>query len=307
MRLPCPTGRARRRAPAGSGSDAHGRCRPPRGGSGRSAGSKGAWPWPALCADADAEADADATVISDRAAASSWGDRARGTSPWVESVDDRPQQLPGHAVRGPVGRGPEPAGPVAPEPRCRCLGPRGPEALRTKSGGRRHAPMVGTDPQPSRPPGHGRRRPSVHGRTGRRKTAGNARGAARGAPGTGSEVLRGLVGHVRPRAARSTTGWARQSTTPDRRSRTVGRSCTGWGGTTMHRQATLDPDLFLPEPDAGETWATVVSVDDHVVEPAHTFEGRLPPVWPTGPRGSSRPTRATRCGSSRVGATARSA
>ena len=38
----------------------------------------------------------------------------------------------------------------------------------------------------------------------------------------------------------------------------------------------LDPDLFLPEPTVREPWATVVSVDDHVVAPAHTFEGRLP-------------------------------
>ena len=35
-------------------------------------------------------------------------------------------------------------------------------------------------------------------------------------------------------------------------------------------------DLFLPEPDAREVFCTIISVDDHVVEPAHTFEGRLP-------------------------------
>ena len=35
-------------------------------------------------------------------------------------------------------------------------------------------------------------------------------------------------------------------------------------------------DLFLPEPDQREVFATIISVDDHVVEPAHTFEGRLP-------------------------------
>ena len=40
--------------------------------------------------------------------------------------------------------------------------------------------------------------------------------------------------------------------------------------------APLDPGLFLPEPEAREVWATVISVDDHVVEPPHTFEGRLP-------------------------------
>jgi len=38
----------------------------------------------------------------------------------------------------------------------------------------------------------------------------------------------------------------------------------------------LDESLFLPEPEPREVWATVVSVDDHVVEPPHTFEGRLP-------------------------------
>jgi predicted TIM-barrel fold metal-dependent hydrolase len=33
---------------------------------------------------------------------------------------------------------------------------------------------------------------------------------------------------------------------------------------------------FLPEPDPRETWATIVSVDDHVVEPPEIFEGRFP-------------------------------
>lgn len=40
--------------------------------------------------------------------------------------------------------------------------------------------------------------------------------------------------------------------------------------------AQLDPELFLPEPDPREVLYTVISVDDHLVEPAHTFEGRLP-------------------------------
>jgi predicted TIM-barrel fold metal-dependent hydrolase len=38
----------------------------------------------------------------------------------------------------------------------------------------------------------------------------------------------------------------------------------------------LDQELFLPEPDPREMWVTVISVDDHVVEPPHMFEGRLP-------------------------------
>ena len=37
-----------------------------------------------------------------------------------------------------------------------------------------------------------------------------------------------------------------------------------------------DDDLFLPEPEPREVRYTVISVDDHVVEPAHTFENRLP-------------------------------
>ena len=35
-------------------------------------------------------------------------------------------------------------------------------------------------------------------------------------------------------------------------------------------------DLFLPEPEPREVRYTVISVDDHVVEPPHMFEGRLP-------------------------------
>jgi len=33
---------------------------------------------------------------------------------------------------------------------------------------------------------------------------------------------------------------------------------------------------FLPEPERAERRYTVISVDDHIVEPPHTFEGRLP-------------------------------
>lgn len=37
-----------------------------------------------------------------------------------------------------------------------------------------------------------------------------------------------------------------------------------------------DAELFLPDPMPREVKYTVISVDDHVVEPAHTFEGRIP-------------------------------
>ena len=38
----------------------------------------------------------------------------------------------------------------------------------------------------------------------------------------------------------------------------------------------LDAELFLPEPEPREVRYTVISVDDHVVEPAHLFETWLP-------------------------------
>jgi predicted TIM-barrel fold metal-dependent hydrolase len=38
----------------------------------------------------------------------------------------------------------------------------------------------------------------------------------------------------------------------------------------------LDPKLFLPEPEPSDVRYTVISVDDHVVEPAHLFETYLP-------------------------------
>jgi predicted TIM-barrel fold metal-dependent hydrolase len=38
----------------------------------------------------------------------------------------------------------------------------------------------------------------------------------------------------------------------------------------------LDASLFLPEPEAAEVLATIISVDDHLVEPPDLFEGRLP-------------------------------
>jgi predicted TIM-barrel fold metal-dependent hydrolase len=38
----------------------------------------------------------------------------------------------------------------------------------------------------------------------------------------------------------------------------------------------LDTDLFLPDPEPRRVRYTVISVDDHVVEPPDTFEGRMP-------------------------------
>ncbi|MGH9028572.1 MAG: amidohydrolase family protein, partial [Acidimicrobiales bacterium] len=44
----------------------------------------------------------------------------------------------------------------------------------------------------------------------------------------------------------------------------------------MSEVIALDEALFLPDPEPRKVQFTVISVDDHVVEPAHTFEGRLP-------------------------------
>ncbi|HTT86339.1 MAG TPA: amidohydrolase family protein, partial [Acidimicrobiales bacterium] len=53
----------------------------------------------------------------------------------------------------------------------------------------------------------------------------------------------------------------------------------------MTETASLDETLFLPEPEPRPLRVTVISVDDHVVEPPHTFEGRLPAhLAPQAPR-----------------------
>jgi predicted TIM-barrel fold metal-dependent hydrolase len=41
-------------------------------------------------------------------------------------------------------------------------------------------------------------------------------------------------------------------------------------------RSVLDGELFLPDPEPRQVRYTVISVDDHVVEPPWTFEGRLP-------------------------------
>jgi predicted TIM-barrel fold metal-dependent hydrolase len=47
----------------------------------------------------------------------------------------------------------------------------------------------------------------------------------------------------------------------------------------------LADDLFLPDPAPRPVRYTIISVDDHVVEPPHTFEGRLPALLqPRAPR-----------------------
>ncbi len=55
--------------------------------------------------------------------------------------------------------------------------------------------------------------------------------------------------------------------------RPEGRASEGLRG-----EQTAEPsasDLFLPEPEPRPVRYTVISVDDHLVEPADMFEGRL--------------------------------
>ncbi len=47
-------------------------------------------------------------------------------------------------------------------------------------------------------------------------------------------------------------------------------------GSTMTRGRNKSSVTFLPEPEPRPRAFPIISVDDHVVEPAHTFEGRLP-------------------------------
>ena len=44
--------------------------------------------------------------------------------------------------------------------------------------------------------------------------------------------------------------------------------------------SSLPSDLFLPEPQPAKVRYTVISVDDHLVEPPHMFEGRLLERYP---------------------------
>ena len=55
----------------------------------------------------------------------------------------------------------------------------------------------------------------------------------------------------------------------------------------MTQASSINQELFLPEPEPREVFATIISVDDHLVEPADMFEGRLPAAL-AGPRAAHR-------------------
>ena len=50
------------------------------------------------------------------------------------------------------------------------------------------------------------------------------------------------------------------------------QTSTSFGGSTGRRAEVT----FLPEPEPRERWTTIVSVDDHVVEPPDAFVDRFP-------------------------------
>ena len=74
------------------------------------------------------------------------------------------------------------------------------------------------------------------------------------------------------------------------------------GRQRQHTEAT-----FLPEPEPRARHYTIISVDDHLIEPAHVFEGRVPGARsPTARRTSSRSTTAARRGCTKTASTRRS-
>ncbi len=50
----------------------------------------------------------------------------------------------------------------------------------------------------------------------------------------------------------------------------------GFFATRAARDGRPQRATFLPEPERRPRWCTLISVDDHLVEPAHLFEGRVP-------------------------------
>jgi len=74
----------------------------------------------------------------------------------------------------------------------------------------------------------------------------------------------------------------------------------------MTTTAESRPDLFLPEPEPREVKYTIISVDDHLVEPPHMFEGRLPKKLQDGAPRIIENEQGTRSGSSKASSTSRS-
>src|SRR4051812_41044041 len=50
----------------------------------------------------------------------------------------------------------------------------------------------------------------------------------------------------------------------------------GFFATKAAREGRPTKVTFLPDPERRPRWCTLISVDDHLVEPPHLFEGRMP-------------------------------
>ena len=100
--------------------------------------------------------------------------------------------------------------------------------------------------------------------------------------------LRRLLGRRRSHAPEGRAGGPGLA---DGRSSTTSSPNTSF--TTARRDGTV---TFLPEPERRPRKYTVISVDDHIVEPPHTFEGRVPSALAERAPRSSRRTTAPRCG-----------
>src|SRR5690606_7868455 len=86
-------------------------------------------------------------------------------------------------------------------------------------------------------------------------------------------AARRLSARIAPRTRASVS--ARPRTRRPRNQRARERESRTQQGAPMSTTP-LDPALFLPEPAPRQVKYTIVSVDDHVVEPPHVFERYLP-------------------------------
>ena len=104
---------------------------------------------------------------------------------------------------------------------------------------------------------------------------------------------RWVEGHRGPVGVRGMMEWSGAATAPGSTLPALRK------GTVSMTTIELDPKLFLPDPEPRAIRYTLISVDDHLVEPPrHVRRPAARASCRTARRGSSRPKRATRSGSS---------
>src|ERR1700722_3124920 len=111
------------------------------------------------------------------------------------------------------------------------------------------------------------------------------RGRSLGATIKPTGAQRWTCGLPRPDQRLTTPGAERFDAIPSEREMGVvpvrpgrfSRAVSSPRGSTMPTSTEAEQSQwFLPEPEPRSVRYTVISVDDHLVEPAHVFEGRLP-------------------------------